>query len=368
MGLTASATLAGHRATYARAAIGAWGCWYADASLDGDVELAGPVDVVIADLTLRGTVLSGGPTEPKGGRSHFRIVGGAGGWGRTIAAKPYANDAEVKLTSVVNDAAKACGESIDPATVPLTERLGPAFVRVEAAASRVLELVRPRNWFVGEDGMTRLGRRPAVPYTEVATRVMSDPAARTVVLAATAIAKLVPGAVVDGIEAVDVEHELSPDGGLRTTIWGPAHAGGSTRRLEALWRIFEHLYPGRKYSGVYEYRVVTPAGKRVNLQAVRVSMGLPDLERVPVRAGVAGSDVTLIPGSRVLLSFIDQSPTRPFVFAFEDAEGAGFLPLVQHIDAQVAVRLGAGLRPVIGAGDLAGGLFTVLPTQFKVLT
>lgn len=368
----ASATLAGHRATRARVSLPASGCWYADACVDGDVELAGSVELVIADLTLRGTVLAGGPNVPKTGRSWFQVVGGAGGWGRTIGPKPYATDSGVKLTTVVTDAAKDCGETIDAATMPLTERVGPAFVRGEAPASRVLEQVRPSDWYVGEDGVTRLGKRARRDFAGVATRVMSDRAAGTIKLAPSSIATLLPGITVDGVEAVDVEHELSAGEGLRTTIWGAGVSGRSSRRLEVWRRIIEHFDPHRKYRGLFEYRIVTPAGKRLNLQAVRKSVGLPDLERVPVRGGIAGVDVTYIPGTRVLVGFIDCTPTRPFVFAFEDPEGEGFLPLITHINAQTAVRLGpVGVRPVICAGDLAGGLFPCVPlspvTQAKVL-
>ena len=76
MGVT-FATLEGHRVTTARATIPAWGCWYADVSIDGEHALTGAVTLQIADLAMKGTVLSGGPAK---GRSHFRIVAGAGGW------------------------------------------------------------------------------------------------------------------------------------------------------------------------------------------------------------------------------------------------------------------------------------------------
>jgi hypothetical protein len=65
------ASLNDHRVTSARINIPAWGCWYADVSLDGDVPLSGAVSLVVADLTLRGTVLSGGASADKA-RSMYR--------------------------------------------------------------------------------------------------------------------------------------------------------------------------------------------------------------------------------------------------------------------------------------------------------
>lgn len=367
MAVTENATLAGHRATSARVTIPAWGAWYANAVVDGDVELSGSVELVVADLRLRGTVIGGGPSSPKSGRSRFRIVGGAGGWGRTIDRKAYANDAEVKLATVLTDAARACGETIDASTIPAV-RIGPAFVRGDGRASLVLEATRPQGWHVGEDGVTRIGLRASKTFGGVATRVTSDRAAASITLASSSLAALVPGAVVDGVEAVDVEHELTAEG-LRTTILGvPGGGSGDRARVRnQIAKLVDAADPLRRYRGVFEYSVVAPVGKRLDLYPVRVASGMPALERVPVRGGIPGIDFEMLPGARVLVEFLDALPTRPVVTAFEDPEGGGFLPITMHIAAQTIVRLGLGVRPVIGAGDLAGGLFPVVPTQVVVL-
>ncbi len=321
-------TLAGHRVTHARVNIPAWGCWYADASIDGQVTLSGVIELKIADLTLSGAVISGGPEK---GRSSFRIVGGTGGWGLTIPAKSYTNDAGVKLSNVINDAAEAADEVIDTSTLP-TDRVGPAWVRQSGPACRVLELLAPSAWYVGEDGITRLGARPTTTFKGVATRTSQVDLARgTVTLAAESIATLRPGIVVDGLEAVDVEHEVTPKG-LRTTIWGK-RAGGTSRRLAAMRALDEQLDPDRRFRSVWEYRVVTLSGKRLNLQPVQVSTGMPSLSNVPFRPGVAGCDVAAQLGSRVLVGFVNEDPARPYVSAFEDPDGEGFVPTTLDLTA-----------------------------------
>lgn len=313
------ATLNDKRITSARVQIPAWGLWYADASVDGEVSLAGAVTLKIADLTLHGTVLSGGPQK---GRSSFRIVAGAGGWGRTIPAKHYANDAGVKVAQILADAAAAAGETLNATT---SEVAGPAFTRKEAPASRVLEQLAPHAWFVDELGVTRLGARPASTLTERAPRVTQvDQARATVTLAPESLAKLLPGVTVDGLVAVDVHHEITPKG-VRTTIWGRQGAG-SSRRLTALRALIEQLDPDRHFRAIWEYRVGTKEGNRWNLQPVRVSTGMPVLRRVPVRPGVAGADADLALGSRVLVAFVNADPTAPVVVAFEDVDGDGFAP------------------------------------------
>jgi len=335
MGLMAS--LSGHRVTAARVSIPQWGCWYADASVDGEHTLSGAVELKIADLTLKGTVLAGGPDK---GRSHYRIVGGAGGWGKTLPKKSYASDAGVKVLTVLIDAAKAAGESIDSSTVDSSKRTGPAFVRREGRAAWALERLAPSAWYVGENGITRLGKRPTTSLSAKATHGPVDRARGTVTLAAESIATILPGVVVDGLEAVDVQHEISKDG-LRSTIWG-ARASHNSRLVTAIREIVEQLDPDRAYRAVYEYRVVTQSGERLNLQPVLVSTGMPSLERVPVRPGVSGCRSDVMLGSRVLVGFINADPGRPYVAAFESADGEGFTPILTEIDAQTLLKLAGG--------------------------
>lgn len=359
MGLS---TLAGHRVTHATATLPAWGRWYASANLDGEHTLSGRVELKMADLTLSGTVLSGGPDK---GRSSYRIVGGAGGWGRTIPDESYDDDAGVKTSTVLGDAAAAVGETLDTSTLSSSDRQGPRYTRPEGPASALLERHASKAWYVGEDGTTRLGRRAASTLPPKVTHGPVDRARRTVTLASESIAAILPGLVVDGLEAVDVVHELTPSG-LRSTVWG-AISGRADRAVEAIRAIVDQLDPFRKFRGVTEYRVVTQTGDLLDLQPVLSSLGMPDLPRVPMRPGVSGCRSDVMLGSTVLVGFVNSDPSRPYVAAFEGADGAGFTPLLTEIDASTFVKLGAGAKPAIAAGDLAGGIWPCVPTQVKVV-
>jgi hypothetical protein len=360
----ATATLNKNRVTSARVDIPAWGCWYAEASVDKAVALSGQVTLKIADLTLSGTVLAGGE-DPATARSHYRIVGGKGGWGRTLQAKSYANDAGQKILNVISDAARECGETLDASTIATSERCGPQFARPAGPASQVLEQLKPAGWYVGEDGVTRIGSRAASTPSVKATITRRDKARGVVELATETLASLLPGCTFDGVVAVDVKHEIN-DKGLRTTIWGK-QGGTTSRRLEAERKKFEALFPNLPFLAPWEYRVVLLNGSRLDLQPVRRSSGMPDLQRVPMRPGVSGSKSTLVPGCRVIVQFIDGDPFRPEVTAFEDSDGSGFKPLITEIDANTLVKLGAGLLPVARTGDLAAGIFPVVTTQVKVV-
>lgn len=330
-----TATITGHPITHARVHLPAWGVPWAEVGLEEEATLSGAATLTIADLTLVGTIMSGGP-GPKG-RSRYRFACGAGAWGKALPAKGYANDAGVKASTVLQDAAREAGEPLDAASLPAT-RLGPAFARESGVAARVLEQCFPAGWYVGADGITRIGARPSAPLTGTFDVLTVDKACGTVELASETIARIVPGIIVEGLEAVDVMHELAP-GTLRSTLWGKGIAP-STRRLVALRRLIEQLDPRRRFRGTYEYRVVQQQGERLTVQPVRVSIGMPSLQRVFVRPGVSGarSDVAL--GTRVLVTFVDAEPSRPTVVGFEDAEGTGFLPTQTDIDATAALNIG----------------------------
>jgi hypothetical protein len=343
-----TATLDGNRCTSASVTLPSYGVWWAEVGLDAEVSLSGAVTLVLADLTLTGTVMSGGPSK---GRSRYRIAGGAGGWGTTVAAKGYADDAGVKRAKVIADAATAAGETfLNEETTPT--RLGPSYARADGPASSVLHDTAPQAWYVDEAGVTRLGARTGAELAVTATRGPLDLAAGCQTVAATAIATILPGVIVDGNVATDVVHSVDADQGLRSTLYYAGVTSGA-RRLE-LWReLAEALDPRRRFRGVTEYRVVTLDGERLNLQPVLTSVGMPDVQRVIARPGVAGCKAEVALGSRVGVAFMNSDPSRPYVCCYEDAEGEGFVPDVLDIDATDEVVLGISASSVdIGDGTM----------------
>lgn len=357
-----TATLAGHTATHARVTLPAWGVWWATAELAEEVELEAGAEValVLADLTLQGAIMSGGPTT-KGQRSRYCVAGGRGGWGRTVPRKSYANDLGVKAATVLKDAAAAAGETLVASSLP-SSTVGPSFVRLEAPASRVLEQLVPQGWHVGEDGVTRVGRRARAEYSGQATLGELDQVRQTRELSSDEIATLLPGIVVEGLEAVDVVHELTPKK-IRSTLWGLSAVAG-TRELEVLKKLIGQLMPDYRYRGTYEFRVVSQEGERLNLQAVRASLGLPDLRRVRVRPGLPGCRADVALGSMVLVTFVNADPSRPIVVGFEDAESGGFAPTTLELLADGPTLGVARITDPVVAGPF-GGTITGGSTRLK---
>lgn len=315
------ASIAGKPATSSLVTIPSWGVWYLEATLSGEHTLSGQVSASIADLSLSGTVLHAGPFN---GRTTVTIVGGRGGLSRELPPRAYHDDAGVRVSAVLRDVLREAGETVDESTLPAT-RLGPHYTRPEGPAHHVLERLAPGGWYVSEAGIVRIGARTpgALPSGVALPRV--NQASGTIELKSSSIATILPGVVVEGLTISDVRHETSNEAGLRSTLYG-RRGSGATRRLTAWRRLLDALDPDRAFRGDVEYRVVTREGSRLNLQPVRSGLGMPSLRRVPAWPGIPGAEGDAVPGSRVIVGWIDSDPSRPYVKAYEGVEGEGFVP------------------------------------------
>jgi hypothetical protein len=342
------ATLDGNAISRARVSVPAWGLWYADVDLVSPVALARDtrVTLVIADVTLSGTIASGGAYE---GRAAYRVVAGAGGWGRVFDARAYANDLGVKASNVIADAARVAGETVEGAP---TTRLGPHYARdATRPASQVLHAIAPNAWRVDFDGVTRFGIRASSTYDGDAPRVRVDPAIGVVELAAASLAGLVPGVVIDGRgPASDVEIELTPE---RLAVRAYYAASPLTRRARALASIFDAIDPRRRYRGTFEFRVLSQSGDRFALQPARAASGMPLLENVPVRPGMAGLRADVQPGELVLVTFADADPSRPCVVAHDSPDSPGWMPLTLELGEAPTLGV-ARVTDTVQAGAFAG--------------
>ncbi len=339
-------TVNGATATRMHTHTPARGLWYVDAEVPG-TELAegAAAAIVLGDLQLSGTVVSGGTWQ---GQSRYRFVAGAGGWGRDVPEKDYVNDAGVTPLTVIREAAHDAGEAFDLSTCPAAV-LGRRWLREAAPAARVLELVSPA-WYVGEDGVGRCGARPRTELGSAVTTTRVDRDSGVVELhGAASLAALVPGVVVEDLEALDVVHELEPTG-IRSILY-------CRRQGRNAWRaLIEAALPDYRFrGGPYEYRVVSRTGARLNLQTMRTSLGLPNLRRVRVRPGLPGMASTPKLGAAVLVSFVNADPSGAVVTGFEDADGPGFLPDSLSLCPVGGVALGvARTTDTVVAGPFGG--------------
>jgi hypothetical protein len=348
---SASVTLDGYSVGAATVQIPAWGAWWADVALpEAFVASVGQRVVLrVVDVELHGTVVTGGAVDE---RSAYRIVGGAGGWGRSQPAKSYRASPGVRVSKILQDLAAAAGETLGP--VPGTT-LGEHYARAEGPAYRTLNGLAPRAWYVDALGNTQFGARPTATYTGSGAIVRRDRAAGVVEIDTDELAQLVPGVQVDGqAPATDVEYSLSGSKLVARVFYA---AVLSDRRLSAYAAIFDALDPFRKYRGTYEYRVVFQVGERLDLQVVRRSTGLDDLASVPVRPGMAGLRADVLPGSLVLVTFVDADPSRPCVISHSAPDDPGWMPLFLELGGPGALGV-ARMTDAVQAGPFSGAILS----------
>lgn len=352
------ATFNGNSAPRVRVQVPAWGCWWAGIDLAEPVEVSGAAVLELASTPLACTVLSGGVAD---GRAAYRAVSGAGGWGKAITKKSYNDDSGVALSKVLGDVARDVGETI--ADVPTT-RLGPHYARPAGYAYEVLNLLAPKNWYVDFAGVTRIGKRPTVAYTGGAPRVRNSPALGVIDLAVDTLDGIAPGMTIDGsLPATDVEIDLTPER-LTARVYAGDRAGAlDSQRLEAIAQVIAALDPRARYRGSYEYRVVTLAGNRLNLQPVRIASGLDDLAAVPVR-GPAGVSATVMLGETVVVTFLDADPSRPCVIAHDERDAPGWMPLFVELGATGLLPVACMTDPV-QAGPFSGTIIGMPARRIK---
>lgn len=166
------ASLNGQRVVSANIVIPYWGSWVADVVLAVSTALpTGPVTLTLADASLVGTIYR--QFSFSGARS-ARIVGGFGGWQKTVASRPYQNASGVPLMTVLGDLASDCGEVIDPVSVAAAagQTVGAFFVRESAPAIRTLRQILPvangqSVWWIDSTGNTQVIDRAGVDFMGV---------------------------------------------------------------------------------------------------------------------------------------------------------------------------------------------------------
>jgi hypothetical protein len=320
-----TATLSERRVTRAELTLPYSGIWHADVWLDEPAVLSGSVTFELDGLSLKGTIATG---DAYAGAADYRVIGGAAGWRKELPAKGYQSDAGVKLSMVLGDAAKACGESV--ALAPGVDRdLGPAYARPKAQAIRTLSLLAQTPFWVDSAGVTQLGARTTGVVTTQFELVGYEPKERVAVVASETPEVFEPGYTVSLAGAPSmtigtVVHRLD-EGSIRTELWG--RSGTETERLTNSFRaIVRELVPELMFRGVFEYRVVAQSGDRLDLTPARPGIGLPALAKVPVRYGFPGARATYATGASVLVAFVDGEPTRPVVIGHTAPDDAAADP------------------------------------------
>lgn len=302
------------------------GPWFADVTLAEAKATtpAGSIELVIGDVTLRGTVSV--PSDTYGERRTLRVIAGAGGWGKQLPSRHYGNDAGVKDSAIAADAARAAGETLAPgATLPGTRAAH--YVRNAGPASRTLEdAAAGVPWWVDYAGVTQVGQRFVTVPGKGARILDYAITSQHVTLAVDSLNDIAIGAqLIDPrwlgtLVASSLEISVTASA-LRVTAW---IGKGADSLVESLRALVARLMPQGLF-GVYRYRVIRMNGDRVDLQVVNKAIGLPDIVTCD-QWGVNGIHVKFAMGAEVAVSFLDGDRAAPIISSGVGRGGPGATP------------------------------------------
>lgn len=149
------ATLNGQRIVSGSVNVPYYGLWSGDVVLSVASPIPTSVTLVIGDLSMVGFVYRSASFTAS--RS-ARIVGGFGGWRKTIPSQSYQSNGGINMSLVLRDAAALCGEQIN---VAQDQNVGTSFTRESAPAERLLRLMAGPEWYVDPKGVTQVALRPS---------------------------------------------------------------------------------------------------------------------------------------------------------------------------------------------------------------
>jgi hypothetical protein len=330
------------------------GVWAADIIMKDATVPSGKVVITSTDgLSFVGTV------DPErtgifGEKQHVRVIGGGGGWGKNVRAQHFHSDIGVTLQALAGATAAEAGELVNvlaPVALPVD------FVRQNKTAAQIFQDVGV-DWWVDVNGVTQVGSR--VPKTAPLTLQVNDwdPSAGTVNFVSSDLVQ--PGMIVVdtrfGTKFVTEVDATIRDGAIHGTLrlasTPPTPGSLNSELLDSLAALATH-HTAVEYARLYEYRVISMAGTRVNVQAVHKSDGMPDLLPISIWGGISGYKATLTPSSRVLVGFTSEK--QPYVAAYEPPDGGGWRPLTLELDATGAVLIG-GQSLAVTLGSPIGAL------------
>lgn len=367
--MTEAATLDGERVSSCVIHLPPVGPWWADVVMEEAPDVSGQLDLVIGGATLRGTVIPGS-SGVFAERGQVRFVAGAGAWGALLPARQYHNDAGVTALQVATDAANEASEVLGDFT-PEADVLGIDFVRESGAASLALgAAIGSAQWWVGVDGITRVGPRSTTTPTAGSFELLEfDPISRLATIALDDLSALSIGSILPADTRLaaaqtirEMRIEASADA-LRVIAWCGDVAGTRSREAVALDRIVSAIID-RRLLVPREYRVLQMNGDRVDLQSTASGVS-PDLQAISFR-GMAGVSAQLVVGTLVIVQWINGDRARPMITHAVGKDGSGWSPVSLTLDAigaSASIKAGAGATETLAwASKLLAELIKISTT------
>lgn len=220
-----TALVQGQAATWLEVTVPTRGPMLIRAKAPDDVTpVAGRVAFAIGDLTITVASLVADRSGMFAGSWSGMALTGAGGWRAPISARGYRSPAGLPNVQILADAASEVGEL--PPVVSTPRSVGGFYVRQGGEpASQVFcpTVIGPDDWWVDENGITRVGTRTPGPITAEFALLDVDRKSGCIHLASESPAAFMPGRTftdpLEGSFTVNAAVWTADGGKLRGEIW-----------------------------------------------------------------------------------------------------------------------------------------------------
>jgi len=287
--------------------------WHGDLALAQGTALSGDVVLTIGNLILQGFAFR---TAQFAGARGVRVVGGRGGWSKTVAPQSYEAPGGVTAGLVLGDVAIAVGEKLELSDAGFV--LGDFWVRERCKASRVLRQILGDTWWIDNDGVTRDSDRDDATIDTPFQVEEYTPGIGRFIIATEDLLSWTPGRTFS-TPVVPIQQTVSSvtivldnKGSARLEVLAnTAETNAGDRIYEDLRELIREDFPTYTFLGLYEYSVDAVGSGTVDASPTDTGLGLPPITMLTQTFPLMTA--TLREGDLVRVRFVNGNPARPEV-------------------------------------------------------
>lgn len=292
--------------------------WTADLTLNTASGFVSGDKVTIATAdgwSIQGTVA----TERSGSlvdTIYCRILGGSGGMGKQVSpAQRQQGSVRDVLELLITAAGETLSDTIDPAF--LSTQLPQWTIKQDSVTSNLNQLIQTvspsMHWRFLADGTLWIGNET---WDKVSGdyQVLNGTPANIDFLFGVELPFILPGQQIDGYKIARVVHHIT-SGTVTSHVYLPIEDQQQRGIAIGLQKIIQSVTSGIDYYTTYSAKVISQNGNNVDVQPQDTRIA--GLQNIPIKIGVAGMSVSLVPGAIVQLGWDGGNKDKPYVTSFQ---------------------------------------------------